>query len=248
VGRIATAVFGDVAEFLVSHDVRDGVLVTRDGDALTVGEVKRRINLWLAIRGAENPEETIFAIGSDAGVPHSAGTSRDRIEVGKTIVFDLFPAEVGGGYFYDMTRTWCLGYASDEVQKVYEDVLEVYNKAYAAMKPNEPCREYQILTCKLFEEQGHPTIMSDPKTQKGYVHSLGHGIGLNVHEGPMFSHVETNEDKLLPGSVFTIEPGLYYPEQGCGVRIEDTAWLRQDGVVEILADFPKDLVLKMPGM
>jgi Xaa-Pro aminopeptidase len=245
VGRITTAVVGDVAEFLTSHDVRDGVLITQDGEPLTVGEVKRRINLWLAIRGAENREDTIFAIGADAGVPHSAGTSEDRIELGKTIIFDIFPAEFGGGYCYDMTRTWCLDHATDEVLQIYDDVLEVYEKASAAMKANELCRDYQILTCELFEEKGHPTIMSNPKTQEGYVHGLGHGVGLNIHEVPFFNHVETNQDMLVPGSVFTIEPGLYYQERGYGVRIENTTWMRPDGKLEVLADFPKDLVLKM---
>jgi Xaa-Pro aminopeptidase len=248
VGRVTAAVVGDVAEFLTSHQVRDGVLVTPDGEALTVGEVKKRINLWLAIRGVENREDTIFAIGADAGVPHSVGTPSDRIEVGKTIIFDIFPSELGGGYCYDMTRTWCLGHASDEVQQIYDDVFDVYEKVSAALKVNGLCRDIQILTCKLFEEKGHPTIMSDPKTQEGYVHSLGHGVGLDIHEGPFFRHIESNQDMTPPGSVFTVEPGLYYPERGYGVRIEDTVWMRPDGKVEILADYPKDLVLKMPGV
>jgi Xaa-Pro aminopeptidase len=248
VGRITAAVVGDVAEFLTSHQVKDGVLVTRDGEALTVGEVKRRINLWLAIRGVENREDTIFAIGADAGVPHSAGTPSDRIEVGKTIIFDIFPAELGGGYCYDMTRTWCVGHASDEVQQIYDDVFDVYEKVSAALKVNAPCRDSQVLTCELFKEKGHPTIMDDPKTQEGYVHSLGHGVGLDIHEGPIISHLDTNNNQILPGSVFTVEPGLYYPERGYGVRIEDTVWMRPDGKVEILADYPKDLVLKMPGV
>ncbi len=248
VGRIATAVVGDVAEFLKSHAVRDGVLVTKDGEPLTIGEVKKRINLWLTIRGVENREDTIFAIGADAGVPHSAGTLTDRIEVGKTIIFDIFPSELGGGYCYDMTRTWCLGHASDEVQQIYDDVLDVYNKVSAKLKADALCRDSQVLACELFEKKGHPTIMSDPKTQQGYVHSLGHGVGLDIHEWPMFSHVETNQNQVLPNSVFTVEPGLYYPERGCGVRIEDTVWMRPDGKAEILADYPKDLVLKMPGV
>lgn len=247
VGRIATAVVGDVAEFLTSHEVRKGILVKPDGEALTIGEVKKRVNLWLAIRGAENPEETIFAIGADAGVPHSVGAHGDRLELGKTIVFDIFPAEFGGGYCYDMTRTWCLGHAPDEVHQAYDDVLNVYKKTLSAMKPNALCRDLQMLACKLFEEKGHPTIMGDSKTQEGYVHSLGHGVGLNVHEAPAFSHVETNQDRLLRGSVYTVEPGLYYPERGFGVRIEDTVWMRPDGKVEALAEYPKDLVLKMTG-
>jgi Xaa-Pro aminopeptidase len=244
-GRITTAVIGEVAEFLVSHDVRDGVLVTEDGEALTVGDVKKRINLWLAVRGAENPHETIFAIGRDAGVPHSTGTSGDRLELGKTIVFDIFPAEAGGGYFYDITRTWSLGYATDEALKVYEDVLEVYEKVSAAMVPGKPCRDIQIMTCELFEEMGHPTVLSNPKTEEGYVHSLGHGLGLDLHESPAFSQAESNTDLLLPGSVVTVEPGLYYPDRGIGVRIEDSTWMGSDGKLEILADYPKDFVLKM---
>ena len=248
VGRITTAVVGDVAEFLTSHQVRDGVLITPDGEALTVGEVKKRINLWLTIRGVENRADTIFAIGADAGVPHSAGSSGDHIELGKTIIFDIFPAEYGGGYCYDLTRTWSLGHASDEVQQIYDDVYDVYEKVSAALIANMPCRDSQILTCDLFDKKGHPTIMGNPKTQEGYVHALGHGVGLDIHEGPVFSHVETNQDTLLPGSVFTVEPGLYYPERGYGVRIEDTVWMRPDGKVEILADYPKDLVLKMPGV
>jgi len=245
VGEITSTVVADVAGFLTSHQVKDGMLVDRQGEALTVGEVKRRINLWLAMRGAENPEGTIFAIGRDAGVPHSAGADDDLIPIGKPIVFDIYPCEAGGGYFHDFTRTWCLGYAPDEVQQVYEDVLDVFETVYQALKPNTPCRDYQVMTCELFEEKGHPTVLNNPKTKEGYVHSLAHGVGLAVHEGPYFSHVESNKDQLLPGSVITHEPGLYYPDREIGVRIEDTVWVHPDGTLEILAEYSKDLVLKM---
>ena len=92
---------------------------------------KRRINLWLAERGADNPEGTIFAIGRDAGVPHSTGTASDPLRLGQTIVYDIFPCEAGGGYYYDFTRTWCLGYAPDAVQALYQDVLDVYQPGAA---------------------------------------------------------------------------------------------------------------------
>jgi Xaa-Pro aminopeptidase len=160
-------------------------------------------------------------------------------------VFDIFPCQTGGGYFHDFTRTWCLGYAPDEVQEVYEDVLDVYETVYAAMVPNTPCRDYQVMACELFEGKGHPTVLNNPQTKEGYVHSLAHGVGLAVHEGPSFSHLESNIDQLLPGSVITHEPGLYYPEREIGVRIEDTVWVRPDGKLEVLAEYPKDLVLKM---
>ncbi|MCJ7824708.1 MAG: Xaa-Pro peptidase family protein [Anaerolineales bacterium] len=245
-GRITTAVVGDVAGFLTSHGVNNGYLVNREGKKLTIGDVKRKINLWLAMRGAENPEGSIFAVGREAGIPHSTGTDSDPIPVGQTIVFDIYPCEAGGGYFYDFTRTWCLGYAPDEALQVYEDVLEVYETVYSAIRPNKPCRDYQILTCELFEAKGHPSTLSNPMTTDGYVHNLAHGIGLDVHEAPSF--YTKFDDVLLPGSVITVEPGLYYPDRGLGVRIEDTAWMRPDGVLETLVEYPKDLVLKMPGV
>jgi Xaa-Pro aminopeptidase len=94
---------------------------------------------------------------------------------------------------------------------------------------------------------GHPTIQSDKKTLKGYVHSLAHGIGLDVHEGPGFYKRDANKDILLPGTVITVEPGLYYPHEGIGARIEDTVWVRPDGELETLADYPKELVLEIEG-
>ncbi len=245
VGEITVSTVENVAGFLKSHKVKDGILVNRQDQVLTIGEVKRRINLWLTMRGVENPEGTVFAIGSDAGVPHSEGLDHQPVEIGKTIVFDIFPCEVGGGYFFDFTRTWCLGYAPDEVQKVYDDVLDVYNKVYEAIEPNRLCSDFQELTCDLFEAKGHPTIKSDRKTLTGYVHSLAHGIGLDVHEGPDFYKRETNKSILLPGSVITVEPGLYYPERGMGVRLEDTVWVRPDGTLETLVEYSKDLVLEI---
>ena len=113
------------------------------------------------------------------------------------------------------------------------------------LRAGELCKVYQNRTCELFESQGHPTIQNDPQTQVGYVHSLGHGLGLHVHERPMFRSVPSNVDRLDPGVVVTIEPGLYYPERGLGVRLEDTVWIRPDGQPEILADYPLDLVLPM---
>jgi Xaa-Pro aminopeptidase len=113
------------------------------------------------------------------------------------------------------------------------------------IKSNEHTAQYQQQTCELFESLGHPTIRQDAAAQSGYVHSLGHGLGLHVHEAPWFrgSSSASPKDVLAPGSVVTIEPGLYYPEKGMGVRLEDTAVAREDGTMEILADYPLDLVI-----
>jgi Xaa-Pro aminopeptidase len=243
-GKITTGVVGRVADFMTGHRVKNEMLVKPDGSPLTIGDVKRNIDLWLAEAGAENPEGTIFAIGHDAGVPHSTGTASDPMRLGQTIVFDIYPCEAGGGYFYDFTRTWCLGYAPDEAQKLYDDVLSVYNTVASELKLNTPFAQYQTRTCELFEALGHPTVLNTPETQVGYIHSLGHGVGLHIHEMPFSGTLTAGKgDILAPGAVFTSEPGLYYPDKGMGVRIEDTYFAYPDGHFEIMADFPKDLVL-----
>jgi Xaa-Pro aminopeptidase len=242
-GKITTEVVGKTADFLTSCHTRGGVLVKSDGEPLRIGDVKHQINLWLAERGAENPQDTILAIGRDAGIPHSSGNPNDPLALGQTIVFDIYPCEAGGGYYYDFTRTWCLGYAPDETQALYEEVHTVYQEVLNGMKVNEPCSIFQRRTCELFEAQGHTTILSQPETVNGYVHSLGHGVGLNIHERPFSGATASPNDILTPGVVFTVEPGLYYPEKGLGIRLEDTVWVKPDGQVEILAPYPMELVL-----
>ena len=242
-GKITTTVVEQVADFITSHNLSNETIIKSDDSPLTVGDVKNLINRLLAELGAENPEGTIFSIGRDAGVPHSTGNGLDHIRLGQTIVFDIFPCEAGGGYYYDFTRTWCIGYAPDEVLEIYEDVLDVYRQIMSELKPNTPCKPYQGRACELFEAKGHQTIKSDPQTKNGYVHSLGHGLGLHVHESPWFGQNATEKDQLAPGVVVTIEPGLYYPDRGIGVRLEDTVYVRPDGKIEILAEYPLDLVL-----
>ncbi|HBX70838.1 MAG TPA: aminopeptidase P family protein [Chloroflexi bacterium] len=246
-GVITTAVVGQVADFLTSHKVKDEMLVKNDGQPLTIGDVKGKINLWLAEKGVENPHGTIFAIGRDAGVPHSTGTPTDVMALGKTIVFDIYPCEAGGGYHYDFTRTWCLGYAPDEVLAIYDDVYSVYQDLMEQLRLNVPFKAYQDLTCDLFENQGHATIKDDSSVQEGYVHSVGHGLGLNIHEAPWSGSGAGEKDLLAPGAVITIEPGLYYPSKGMGCRLEDSVAVHADGSFEILADYPLDLVLPLKG-
>jgi Xaa-Pro aminopeptidase len=245
-GAATTEVVRRTAEYLTSREVRaDEVLLKEDATPLTIGEVKTRINLWIAELGAENPEGTIFAIGRDAGVPHSVGNPNDLLRLGQTIVFDIYPCEAGGGYFYDFTRSWSLGYATPDAQKLYDEVKAVYNRLQDEFKLNAPFKDYQRMTCELFENNGHPTLLNTPAPVQGYVHSVGHGVGLNIHERPWSGLTATDDNILKPGVVFTSEPGLYYPEKGLGVRIEDTYWVRTDGKIEILAEYPYDFVLKM---
>ncbi len=246
-GKITTEVVGMVAAYLTGCQVRkDEVLLKEDGLPLTIADVKGKISLWLAERGAVDVEGTIFAIGRDAGLPHSVGTPEDLMRLGQTIVFDIFPSEAGGGYFYDFTRTWSLGYATPEAQKLYDEVHGVYGKVVENLDLNVGFKEYQKLVCDEFSKNGHQTPMhTEGVLESGYVHSLGHGLGLNVHERPWSRHTSPDDNILKPGVVITIEPGLYYPEKGMGVRIEDSYWVRPDGRMELLAEYPYDFVLTM---
>ena len=245
-GAVTTTVVKMVQDYLTSCEVReDEVLLKEDGHPLTIGDVKGKISLWLAERGAIDVEGVIFAIGHDAGVPHSVGDPKDLMTLGKTIVFDIFPAEQGGGYFYDFTRTWSLGYATPEAQALYDQVHEIYNEVIENLDLNASFIDYQRMTCEYFESKGHKSPLNTKGPLDGYVHSLGHGVGLNIHERPA-SGLTAGEDNILkPGVVITIEPGLYYPDKGMGFRIEDTYWVRPDGKIEMLAEYPYDFVLPM---
>lgn len=245
-GQVTTEVVGLTRNFLTNCDVDENeVLLKPDGSPLKLGEVKAQINLWLAERGAVPSEGYIFAIGRDAGVPHSQGNPADLMRLGQTIVFDIYPQEPGGGYFYDFTRTWSLGYATPEASELYEQVHSVYRKVIENLDLNARFKDYQTLTCREFEKFGHPTPLNTKAPLEGYVHSLGHGVGLNIHERPWSGLTADDSNILRPGVVITIEPGLYYPERGMGFRIEDTYWVRPDGVFERLAEFPYDFVLPM---
>ena len=245
-GESTIEVVGKTASYLQNCQIReDEVLLREDGKAVTVSDVKSKINIWVLELDGEIPKEPVFAIGRDAGIPHSVGKPEDEIRLGKTIVFDIFPQETGGGYFFDFTRTWCLGYAPEAETKLYQDVKSVYDTIMDELVMDAHAPVYQDRTCQLFEEQGHKTIRQDHQLESGYVHGLAHGLGLDVHERPWFGKDANSEDILSPGSVVTIEPGLYYPEKGMGCRIEDPVWVRPDGTMEVLVEYPHDLVLPM---
>ena len=98
--------------------------------------------------------------------------------------------------------------------------------------------------CELFERRGHATGLSKEGTEEGYVHGLGHGVGLTVHEAPRLGGPPSNVQTLEPGMVITVEPGLYYPSRGLGVRIEDLVLVRPDGVVENLTPTSYELEIE----
>ncbi|MBN1565431.1 MAG: aminopeptidase P family protein [Anaerolineae bacterium] len=243
IAKRTSAVVRDTRAWLGTMRAAGDAVVQPDGTPLTIGDVKRYVRGKLYTQNLEDVRGMIFAQGRDAGVPHSAGEDDQTLQTGQAIVFDLFPREPKG-YFHDMTRTWCLGHAPDEVQAVYDTVMEVFDRSFEMCKPGLVTSDVQRMVCEFFEERGHPTGLNTPGTAEGYVHSLAHGIGLNVHEAPYF-RTHGGNYHIQPGNVFTIEPGLYYPEKGYGVRIEDTVIVNDDGTLESLTDVPYDLVIEL---
>jgi Xaa-Pro aminopeptidase len=163
--------------------------------------------------------------------------------LGQAIVFDIFPRELESRYFHDMTRTFAIGYAPPELQQAYDQVMEVFRKVNEELEAGAPTKVYQDMTCQYFESKGHKTIASTYPLEEGYIHSLGHGLGLEVHEDFGFPAFQDRGDRLVSGAVFSIEPGLYYPEKGYGVRIEDTVYCTPDGQFESLSPFSYDLLI-----
>ncbi len=242
----AIGVVADTRQFLASHKADHGHLVTESGAPLTVGDVQRQIIRWSAERDLENAEGMIFANGRDAGVPHSRGQEDAPLTLGETIVFDYFPREAGGGYFYDFTRTWFLGYAPAAVEQAHRQVVAAFELALANLRVGQSCRGLQRAVNDYFYEEGHRTTRSHPGTTEGYVHSLGHGVGLSIHEHPRLAETASPEERVRAGMVLTIEPGLYYPEDAYGIRVEDYIWMDpKTGHPQTIGVFDKELVIPL---
>jgi len=190
-------------------------------------DVAARLEAELRTRGSEwHPFPTIVASGPRSALPH-ARTSDRTIERGEWLLLD-FGAQVDG-YCADVTRTVVVGRPADERQRtVYDLVREAQVAARQRVRAGMSGREADGVARGGLEARGFGDAFG---------HSLGHGVGLEVHEGPRLSRL--NEDLLPQGAVVTIEPGAYFPGWG-GVRLEDDVWLGPDGA-ELLTDGDVDL-------
>jgi Xaa-Pro aminopeptidase len=222
--------------------VVEGDRVVHGGEVLTLGHLKRLVSSEIARLGMVEDHDTILSQGRDAAVPHSRGDASAPVRPSVPIVLDIFPVDRESGYFFDTTRTFCVGPIPEELAKVHAEVLEAFELAERAMVAGTPASSYQALVCDYFEARGYATTRSNPSTLDGYVHSLGHGVGLDIHEKPFFGLSPANEDAIEVGDIVTIEPGLYFPEREIGVRIEDTFVVGADGRVASLCRGSRGLV------
>lgn len=243
VARRCNAVMQAAWDFIADLRSEGDCLLDEAGRRVTIGMVKDLVRRELMARGLEDTG-MIFAQGADGGSPHSRGQADMPLQIGQAIVFDLFPREQGGGYHHDMTRTWCIGFAPPKVQTAYDMVMEAFDIAVETYGLNKPTHIMQETVQDHFEARGHATSRSDPATLCGYMHSLGHGVGIDIHEAPSLSHL-ARQDIFQVGNVFSIEPGLYYPERGFGLRVEDLFVIDSAGELVSLTTFRKDLVIPL---
>ncbi|MBN1134645.1 MAG: aminopeptidase P family protein [Methanosarcinaceae archaeon] len=219
-------------EIISNAIVQDGVLYHR-GYALTSELIREAIDHKLLDFGCE-AEDTIVACGKRSSNPHWTGEG--VLKAKEPIVIDIFPRSKKNRYYADMTRTVLKGEPSDELADMYDAVLTAQNVGLEHIKAGVECREVHNAVCDVFELRGYETIRDDSKV--GFIHSTGHGVGLDIHELP---GVGDNDNVLEKGNVITVEPGLYYPDIG-GIRIEDMVLVTDDGHVN-LTKFGKNFVL-----
>lgn len=220
---------------LEAADVEDGYLV-HEGSPLTSERVKEEIEVELLRHGCAL-DETIVACGEDAADPHDRGSG--PLSADEPIIVDIFPRSKETGYYADMTRTFCVGDPSETIREWYDLTLAAQEAALEALEAGVSGREVHGAVCDVYEAADLPTLRNDETTETGFIHTTGHGVGLDIHEYPRISEQDI---ELEAGNVVTIEPGLYDPEVG-GVRIEDLVVVTEDGY-ENLTSYEKRFVVE----
>jgi len=181
IGQKTSRVMIETRDYVRSHKISENHFVKTDHSPLTVADVKRFTRSKLFEQDLEDTEGMIFAPGKQGTVGHSTGEPDTPISLGIPIIFDLFPREPKG-YYHDATRTWCFGHASDYLLKLYEDVRGCFDFVVDKAAPGISSGNLQELACDYFRERGYPVVKDNPNTIDGYIHALGHGVGLAVHE------------------------------------------------------------------
>ena len=214
---------------LIKKSVAKKGVLYRKGMPLTAEQVKFVMHSHLLACGC-TAVDTIVSCGEDTAIPHMTGTG--PLHADEPIIIDLFPVEEKSGYYADMTRTVVKGEATDEIREMYETLREAKRLAIALVNPKVPGSEVYQAVVDFFAERGYES------NTRGFVHTLGHGVGLQIHELPT---VGPAGKALAAGNVITVEPGLYYPGTG-GVRLEDIGVVTARGFDKFTI-FPEELVL-----
>jgi len=230
VQSVVDEVTKEVIDLIANAEVGvNGTLIVRtDGrkEQLKVGKVKSIFGHKFLDHGCVMEEEIIVACGPKGTDPHYFGNPEDELKANQPVILDIFPRSLRKRYCTDMTRTIVMGKASKEVKRMFEAVLEARNASVDALRAGVLGSEVYDICCNVLEKAGYATTRGGKQITKGFLHSLGHGVGLQIHEGPNMS--ELYKFALEEHNIVTVEPGLYDPDVG-GVRIEDIVEITKTG-------------------
>ena len=211
--------------------VKDGMLYHAEtGDLLTSELLRYEIHNTLLKQGF-HAEDTIVGCGLNTAMPHWAGTG--AFHANQPIIIDIFPSSDTTGYCADMTRTVSKGAPAQKISDMHAAVLHALHLAQNMVKPGMSTRDMHQAVLDYFTEHGFETA-----GQSGFIHSLGHGVGLSVHEFPSLSLLDM---PLQENQVIAIEPALYYADVG-GVRIENMGIVTDTGFTSFTS-YPEVLIV-----
>lgn len=198
---------------------------------LTSEILKKEVELILLQQDLMNVAGMIISCGAQAAIPHHEGAG--ILRPNQTIICDIFPVSKTNNYFCDMTRTYVKGTPSKEVKNIYKAVLEAQESAISAIRSGKTGKEIYQLCVDIFLARGFHA------GDRGFVHGTGHGLGIDLHEDPYLN--KFSQATLEEGNIFSIEPGLYYPEIG-GVRIEDLVVVTKNGCENLTKHHKKYII------
>ena len=227
----------DAARELLRRATANGGGLAVDGKPLTSERIKVAIAEAFVANGA-TAEDFIVSHGPQSAVGHDMGSG--PLQAGEPIVIDLWPRDNESACYADMTRTFVVGEIPDELLAWHRLVKDSLDTSFALVREGADCRAIYDASCEGFEAAGFPTSRTKEPgkpLEDGYFHSLGHGVGLEVHEQPGMGRA--SQSTLRAGDVVTLEPGLYRPGFG-GLRLEDLVLVTAHGA-ENLTQYPYDL-------
>lgn len=233
--RAADTAMLTAARMLRESDPTDDGLLRFEGEILTAELVREAMIAQLVSLGAE-PQEIIVQSGRAALEGHALGSG--PLVADAACIIDLWPRDRRTGVYTDMTRTFAPGTASEDARALHRHCRRALDVAYDNLRPGRADAFEKV--CEYFTAQGLPTLAGwqgpDP-LKEGFNHSLGHGVGLEVHERPWLGR---RSEPLQAGDVVAVEPGLYFEGIG-GVRLEDTVLVTEDGIQHFSDPYPYDL-------